>query len=189
VLDIKHSLLVCLFCLLSTAANAASNCTTTPAIQFEKSIPVSANFDQQQKLRIVYAALNYSEEPESWDDDKQKGVWQFERADGNIVYAGLTIRTHYLQAMITMGEDSFVTTVCDSENLKQTDTKIHRKVPAWKATLDDELATTAARADAMGMTPPDASLTADIRALERLKKRGVITDEEFVVISKRLESL
>jgi len=173
---------------LNSALAAEPQCTTTPPIQYEEMIPVADKFSEDQRLQIIYAALNYAPDQVRWDDDAAKEQWQHERTDGNIVYAGINIRSHWLQTAITITDAGFVTIVCDSANLKQTDTKIHRKVPQWKSVLDDELRRVAQRAASMGMAEADGSLKSDLQALERLRNRGLVTDEEYDLIFTRANS-
>ena len=47
------------------------------------------------------------------------------------IRVGLTVRRHYLQVCYRIENGKLVPDVPYSENLKQQDTKIHRKVPQW----------------------------------------------------------
>jgi len=173
--------------LLGFAVVAEPVCTTSSAIQYPASIATPEKLTTDQQRKVVYAALNYRPGSAKWDDDPAKGSWMYEKDDGNVVYAGLTIRTHYLQAAIILSPGNIDTIVCDSDNLKQKSNSIHRKAEPWKATLDDEIKTTARRVEKLGMSDtPLTEIERDMEGLNRINARGVLSEDEYMDLRERL---
>jgi len=137
--------------IFSAQAMAAPQCTTTEVIQFPYTIPAS-EFTAEQQRRIVEAAVYYKRTEPKWDDYlSPSNAWKYERESDGVIYIGMNRRSHYLQIAATLSDAGITTIVCDSSDLKQKETSIHKKVPGWKDTLDKEIALRAQRALQMGM--------------------------------------
>jgi hypothetical protein len=177
-----------------TAENLGEDCTTTEKIQYPTSIktPTELNFDE--KREAVMIVLGNASPDSSWPTEvtnQFKGQWFYEYQTGNIVYAGLTIRSHYLQIAIDITPTELTTIVCNSRNLKQTEKKIHRKVPLWKDRLDSDFRIALGNASRYSGTRMyedgiSDSLAENLSKLNELHKSGVLTDEEFAMLKQRL---
>lgn len=137
------TLLTCLAFLFSVPLMAQSNfppsCTTTEKIRFARTARIPPTLSRELTREAILVALGYADIDVSWARDTFAGQWFFEFEDEFALYGGYSVRSHYLQVAILMDEGKVTSIVCDSRNLKQKPKSIHRKVPNWKGTLDDNI--------------------------------------------------
>ena len=72
--------------------------------------------------------------------------------------------------------------VCNSANLKQKESSIHRKASAWKETLNTKI-----RVELANFARQDNISGSYLEKLKALKASGFITDEEFETLRKRIK--
>ena len=105
---------------------SARYCDASPAIQHRTVIRVPDELLLPSVRQAVLEGISTA----------NKGRWYLEDENGPVVYAGTTVRSHYLQLAIIYDFREINSIVCTSDNLKQTETRIHRKVPGWKGRVD-----------------------------------------------------
>jgi len=166
------------------------DCTTSEKIQYSRSSRIPPVLSREQAREAVLVALGYSDLQVSWAKDTFSGQWFFEFEDEFAMYAGYAVRNHYLQVAIFLEEDRLTTIVCDSRNLKQKSYSIHRKVPGWKGTLDDNLRLALGQASEYFRAQSEEDVAAEIATqldnLESLRRSGVLTDEEYRELRSRI---
>lgn len=165
-------------------------CTTTEKIQFLKTHRIPSALGPEQVREAILVALGSADVEVSWARDTFAGQWFFEYQDDPVIYAGYSVRSHYLQVAILLDKDSITTVVCDSRNLNQSEKKIHRKVPGWKGTLDDDLRIAMGQAAEyyrqITPEPEDNSLEAQLGHLNVLHEAGVLTEQEYRDMRQRI---
>ncbi len=87
-----------------------AECSTTEKIQFLKNLKVPDALGSSETREALIVALGESTSDPSWVTDQIIGQWYYEYGDGNILYVGLQIRSHYLQVAIHY-DDEFVSTI------------------------------------------------------------------------------
>ena len=112
------------------------DCTTSEKIWYTQRTHVPETLSLESVREAVLTALGKSSSDPSWFTQNLKGQWFFEHDTGDVLYAGLSVRSHYLQLAISYDSTEVVSIVCDSRNLKQSKRSIHRKVPGWKQKVD-----------------------------------------------------
>ena len=141
----------------------------------------------------------YLPETDTWVNGEIKGQWYYEDERENVVFAGLNVRSHYLQLAISYNDQSLRSIVCDSHNLRQSSRSIHRKVPAWKARFDSKLKMELGRVAAQQQAPSEGqsrprsgngksdivSLAEELSALGKLRDDGLLTEDEFAALKAR----
>jgi len=154
---------------------------------------VPTGLDLEQVNRAIRTALGgeYSVRSDRWVDQEIKGQWYFEGQGDRLIYGGFSVRSHYLQLAITYDETEVISVVCDSINLKQTSSSIHRKVPQWKTRLDSKIRQELGQVSGLAdMQDPGTKLAIDELAddlvkLDGLRKAGVISVDEFTALKER----
>ena len=143
-----------------------------------------------QVREAILVALGYADVDVSWARDTFKGQWHYEIEDEYALYAGYSIRTHYLQVAILIDEDKVTSIVCDSRNLKQKSRSIHRKVPVWKGTLDDNIRLALGQAAEYYRKHPANEqvddMAEELEKLSSLRRSGILTDEEYRTLRQRV---
>ena len=80
--------------------------------------------------------------------------------------------------------------MCDSRNLKQRSRYIHRKVPGWKGTLDDNIRIALGQAAEYYRNHPtneqEEEMEKQLENLDSLRRSGVLTDEEYREMRQRV---
>ena len=115
------------------------DCTTSEKIWFTQRTRVPGSLSLETVREAILVSLGKSSSDPSWATQQLKGQWFFEHDTDDTLYAGLSIRSHYLQLAIRYDSTEVVSIVCDSTNLKQSRRSIHRKVPGWKQQLDTRI--------------------------------------------------
>ena len=116
-----------------------SQCSTKPKIQAVEFIPVPPNMKSKDVREAILLSLGKTANPNWVMIAMMKNQWFFEKAEGEVVYAGFSVRTHYLQLAAHHDQDQITTIVCDSINLDQDDNSIHHNVEIWKQEFDEKL--------------------------------------------------
>ena len=159
-------------------------CTTNERIHYPTEL------SHKQARDAVLVSLGYADVDVSWARDTFAGQWFFEYEDEDTIYAGYSVRSHYLRIAIVVGEKAITTIVCDSRNLKQTERKIHRKVPLWKGTLDDNIRMALGQASEYfrrhSADQQDVDMATKLENLESLRRSGVLTNEEYETLRQRV---
>jgi len=179
-----------------------AKCTTSAKIQYAEVITVPAGLEYSDVYGAIQEALgsNYNTNSGSYVSREIVGEWFYEYDADQVIYAGLTVRSHYLQLAIYADTESVTTIVCDSNNLRQKSSSIHRKVPNWKSRLDSTIrvelgqAMSGNRAEAENQAiikdaneskavnrPAKSSsdIVAELFKLAELQQAGLITIEEY----------
>lgn len=169
---------------------APASCTTNDRTYYPTSTTLPSNLSYEQTRDAVLVALGYADVDVSWARDTFAGQWFFEYEDADAIYAGYSVRSHYLRTAILIGDTTITTIVCDSRNLKQTERKIHRKVPGWKGTLDDNIRIALGQASEYfrknADTQENFDLANKLENLESLRRSGVLTNEEYETLRRRV---
>jgi hypothetical protein len=164
-----------------------ANCTTTEKIQFLRRMNVPENMGLEATRDAVLIALGKSTSDPNWAQQNLKGQWYYEYSTEDIVYAGLTIRGHYLRLAIHYDEEVVSTIICDSVNLDQSKNSIHRKVPLWKQPLDSRIGMELGKSsEAIRVAGPKVSR--ELADLQNLHQKGIITDVQFAEAKDRIEA-
>lgn len=183
---------VLLFLLVTNSAlgDVPATCTTSERIQFTTNFNIPPSLDSEQAREAVLVALGSADVDASWARDTFAGQWFYEYEDEDALYAGYSVRSHYLRVAVMLGDSEVTTIVCDSRNLKQTEKKIHRKVPGWKGTLDDNIRLALGQAaDYYRNHPVDEEedeLAAKLDSLDSLRRSGVLTEQEYRKLRQRV---
>ena len=163
--------------------SVVESCTTNSKIYHKTILRTGAEISKDQKRKAVFKALGFSTSNPNLATHNFRGQWFFERESDAAIYTGYKIRSHYLSTAVVYTDEGLVTIICDSENLKQGRTSIHKKAPLWKGTLDSniriELGQTAAFSDTNHQS---------IESLNQLYSKGLISREEYDAILSRIES-
>ena len=166
------------------------DCTTTEKIHFARTARVPQILSDDQVREVVLVALGYADVDASWVRNTFTGQWFFEFEDEFAMYAGFSVRSHYLQVAITLEDGKLTSVVCDSRNLKQKAGSIHRKVPGWKGTLDDNIRVALGQAAEYYRKNPvnseEEAMAKELENLESLHRSGVLTDEEYTKLRQRV---
>ncbi|OBT12116.1 hypothetical protein A9264_02965 [Vibrio sp. UCD-FRSSP16_10] len=171
----------------SSASTIVEGCTTTPAIYHEQFIPTNSNMSKADKRSAVLRSLGMSSSEESFATHNFKGQWFYERESESTIYAGYKVRTHYLSVAITYTDTGLSTILCDSLNLKQSKSSIHRKAPQWKGTLDSRIRIEEGKQSLILMNESSNDINANIKALDLLMKNNYINKEEYLKIKSRIK--
>ena len=174
----------------SALGETPATCTTSEPIQFETTFNIPPSLDYEQAREAVLVALGSADVDASWARDTFAGQWFYEYEDEDAVYAGYSVRSHYLRVAVILGGSEIATIVCDSRNLKQTERKIHRKVPGWKGTLDDNIRVALGQASAyyrdQAVDEEEVDMATKLDNLESLRRSGVLTEQEYTELRKRV---
>jgi len=166
------------------------DCTTTEKIHFSRTAKIPSALNGEQAREAVLVALGYADVDASWARDTFDGQWFFEFQDEYAIYAGYSVRSHYLQVAVMIDDEKITTIVCDSRNLKQSEKKIHKKVPGWKGTLDDNIRIALGQASEYYRLHPinaqEADMVSALENLESLHRTGVLTDQEYKQLRQRV---
>ena len=181
---------VLLFSILSMNAIAddipqsvIDECTTNESIYFETEIRVNDGVDKDLKKAAVLKALGVSTSDPNFAVKTFKGQWFYEYENEHAIFSGYKIRSHYLSVATIYTPKGLSTIVCNSENLKQTETSIHRKASPWKGTLDTKI-----RIEISNVSRAGNRSAIYIDKLNALKTSGFVTDNEYTRIKKRIEA-
>lgn len=165
-------------------------CTTTEKIHFPISARIPPNLSREQTREAVLVALGYADVNVSWARDFFSGQWFFELEDDYAIYAGYSVRSYYLQIAVLLDDSVVTTIVCDSRNLDQSARKIHRKVPVWKGTLDDNIRLALGQAAEYyrrhDQNEGAIDMAKELENLESLRRSGVLTDDEYETLRQRV---
>jgi hypothetical protein len=164
-----------------------ADCTTTPKIQFLERMRISDNMDSDATREAVLVALGKSTSNPNWATQNLKGQWYYEYGSEELLYSGLSIRSHYLQLAIHYDDKAVSTIVCNSINLDQTEKKIHKKVPLWKAMLDSRIRMQLGKASE-NIRTAGPGVSREIADLQNLHDKGLITDAQFEEIKESIVS-
>jgi hypothetical protein len=166
------------------------SCTTTEKIHFARSARIPPELNSERVREAVLVALGYADVDVSWARDTFAGQWFFEFQDEFAIYAGYSVRSHYLQVAVLIEQDKVTSIVCDSRNLKQSAKSIHRKVPGWKGTLDDNIRIALGQAAEYYRRQPtnekDEAMATQLENLNSLRRSGVLTNEEYENLRQRV---
>jgi hypothetical protein len=164
-----------------------ADCTTTTKIQFLEIITVPGNMNLDATRESILLALGKSTSNPNWAAQNFNGQWYYEYGEDEVLYSGLSIRSHYLRLAIHYDDEAVSTIVCDSTNLDQTEKRIHKKVPLWKARLDSRIRMELGRAsEAIRTAGPGVSR--ELADLQNLRDKGLITDAQFEEIKESIVS-
>ena len=153
------------------------NCTTTRSVQFFRAIDIPEERTSNSSRIAILAAL----------ENDQMWTWRHERTEGKTTYVGLKVRSHYIQAAIIQNQGEIITILCDSKNVRQRKTSIHRNVKKWKEDLDKRIHSQLLKApDERSRSEPNIS--DEVLQLLRLHKKGIVTDAELEMLLRRLVS-
>jgi hypothetical protein len=187
-MDPRTPAILSLVCLILVQTSYAQDvippdCTTTEKIHFSRTTRIPSALSGEQAREAILVALGYADVDASWARDTFDGQWFFEFQDEYAIYAGYSVRSHYLQVAVMLDGEKVNSIVCDSRNLKQSEKKIHRKVPGWKGTLDDNIRIAFGQAAEYYRNHPTSSqegeMAAELENLDSLRRSGVLTDEEY----------
>ena len=186
------STLAFMFCCVPLDAHSAipESCTTTERIHFPTTSSTPPTLAPEQIREAVLVALGSADVDVSWARQTFTGQWFYEYEDEEALYAGYTIRSHYLRVAIILDSGELTTIVCDSRNLDQTKKKIHRKVPGWKGTLDNNIRIALGQAAEYYRNHPvskkEGNMAVKLDNLESLRKSGVLTEQEYSGLRQRI---
>jgi len=161
------------------------DCTTTEKIQYLEVIRLNDNMSEDDTRGAILKSLGYSSSDTSGTVKQYEAQWFYEYSEANVIFAGYTVRSHYLQVVIEHDEEAVSTIVCDSLNLKQSKSRIHRKVPLWKAQLDSRIRVALGRASEK-LRAASTELNRELADLKNLHDKKIITDAEFVELKARI---
>jgi hypothetical protein len=125
-------------------------CTTTPIVKDPARIAVPPGTTPAEvEAAIVSAIVERHVAPEqieegfgtNWSKARQQfaGTWAVENLAHGLVTAGLSARSHYLQIGVHYDASFVWVEILGSRNLKQTETRIHRKAHAWIGRLENRI--------------------------------------------------
>lgn len=171
-------------------SDLSPNCTTTEKIHYSKTARIPTTLGYEQAREAILVALGQVDIDVSWARDTFAGRWFFEYEDDFALYAGYSVRSHYLQVAILIDADKVTSIVCDSRNLDQKPKSIHRKVPGWKGTLDDNIRIALGQAAEYYRDHPtneqEDGMATQLENLNSLRRSGVLTDEEYRELRQRV---
>jgi len=194
-MDIKISVLIGFVILCNAPQSYAQtvyppDCTATAKVHFARAARIPPNLPPEKVHEAILVALGYADVNASWARSTFAGQWFFEYQDEFALYAGYSARNHYLQIAILVGEDKVTSIVCDSRNLDQKPRSIHRKVPGWKGTLDDNIRIALGQAAEYYRRHPineqEEEMATQLENLNSLRRSGVLTNEEHKELRQRI---
>ena len=129
---------------------ATVGCNTTRIVTDPDRIPVPAGISSAQvEAAIVSAVVERHITPEQLagksgvglasERSQFAGRWAIEDVEEGRVTAGVSVRAHYLQVHVRYTASEVWVEVAGSRNLKQTDSRIHRKTYVWIARVEDRI--------------------------------------------------
>ncbi len=158
-------------------------CTTNRSIYFETEMRVNEGLEKEAKRSAILKALGESTSNPGTAVKTFKGQWFYEYENEDAVFSGYKIRSHYLSVAIIYTPRGLSTIVCNSQNLKQTESSIHRKASPWKGTLDTNI-----RIEISNISRAENRSVNYMDKLDALKNSGFVTDGEYARIKKRIEA-
>ena len=160
-----------------------SSCTAGPKIQFAETIPIPDELSHDDTISAIHAALGarYGLSDDTYVSKEIVGDWFYESTSEEVVFAGLTVRSHYLRLAIVVDEDAVKSIVCDSKNLDQKKNSIHRKVPDWKIRLDSKIRIELGRSasEQAGKARAAEELKTELSRLADLFESELISEKEY----------
>lgn len=121
-------------CLFGTAKDSrplSADGVRLNRIQGVSSVDIPAGLNDKQVLDAVEKAITGTHPGNRKVAMISQWRPELRDPDNKWIRVGLTVRKHYLQVCYRIEKDKLVPDVPYSENLKQQNTKIHRKVPQW----------------------------------------------------------
>ena len=192
-MNIRNIFALVLFLGVGANGNAADlsalDCTTTEKIRFAETMRGSPDLNRDLVREAVLVVLGKAAVNPAYSTRQFKGRWAFESEQDNVIYAGLNVRSHYLQLAVVLENNAVTTVVCDSQNLKQKKRSIHRKVPAWKLRFDTDIRTALGQAALLARTNHNDDTGASSKQLNwisKLRNDGILTDQEYSDIKQRI---
>lgn len=174
----------------SPQGSVPSECTASKHILYEFVEPIPSHLNNQQAREAVMMSLKGSGVVPGWANTPFAGEWRYEYQEDRAIYAGLTIRSHYLRSAIMFDGKAAKSVICDSRNLDQGPRSIHRNVPTWKAVLDDNIRIAMRQAAEHYETPSfDASndkSRIQTTHLNALYESGILTKKEYEEFKQRI---
>ncbi len=110
-----------------TTANYPAQCSITPLIADPTPLRIPPDLDIEEIKQAVIRALGPSSSNPNLYVTMIRGQWFIEEIIGNTIFVGLDIRSHHLSVAIIIENQQLTAALCNSNNLKQTPTFIHRK--------------------------------------------------------------
>ena len=189
-MTVASLMLLCACATNSPQGPFPAECTASKEIwhEFTASIPPDLN-DQQAReaIEVSLQGPDVLTRETSANPDRE---WRYEYQDDDAIYAGLTVRSHYLRAAIMLDTDEVRSIVCDSRNLRQSNWSIHRNVPIWKAFLDDNIRIALRQAaenyEDSSFQGVDERTRTQTNYLNALFEWGILTKEEHEQIMQRV---
>lgn len=182
--------LVLVGCASGPENQTASECTTKTGIQYEFTEKAPPELNSAQVREAVMASIGKAGNRPPWAKHEFAGDWYYEYDDDAVIYSGFVVRSHYLRVAIILSAEEVRTIVCDSRELGQSRWAIHRNVPIWKATLDDNIRVAMRQAAQFYSEPssdnPDDTSTSQLYHLDALYHSGALTMSEYQEIKQRV---
>lgn len=176
---------LCFVCAASVAdeppVGSYSECTTSPATFHPSAIKTNDSLSREMKRAAVLRALGSPSSNPNYAQRSFKDQWFYARETTDAVFAGYNVRGHYLGVAVLYTDTGLETIICDSANLKQSDSSIHKKAGLWKEDLNAML-----RVELGQVATTQGQLVAYHEHLQSLKSAGYITDDEFATIGQRI---
>jgi hypothetical protein len=167
-----------------------SECTASKSIWYEFIEAIPSHLSNQQAREAVMVSLQNSGVRPTSISQSFPGEWRYEYHKGGAIYAGLTVRSHYLRTAITLDADTVRSIVCDSRNLGQGRWTIHRNVPTWKAVLDDNIRIAMRQAAEYHEDRPievsNDNVSLQMNYLDALFESGILTRKEYQEMKQRV---
>lgn len=167
-----------------------SECTASQHIWHEFVEPIPSHLNGHQARDAVMMSLQGSGVLPDWANTPFSGDWRYEYQEDGTIYAGLTIRSHYLRSAIMFDGKAARSIVCDSRNLDQSRRSIHRNVPTWKAVLDDNIRIAMRQAaehyKSLSFDASNGEFRIQSTHLDALYQSGILTKNEYEEIKKRI---
>ena len=145
------------YLLISILAVSASACRTAPIPNFEPLKVPPHLTSQQVELAIIAGILNkppppgYDPTRPMSDEEFQRLLWEHFLRDARgrswfpdsvapgIVYASVNTRGYSLRVALEFNQSTIETRIISSENLSQSDSRIHKRALQWISRLHDHI--------------------------------------------------
>jgi len=139
IITVTSLTLLCACATNSPQEPSPAECTASKSIWHEFTEPIPPNLNDRQARAAIEVSLRGPDILTHEKSDNPNWEWRYEYQDDDAIYAGLTVRSHYLRTAVILDAEEVRSIVCDSRNLDQGRYSIHRNVPIWKAVLDDNI--------------------------------------------------
>ncbi|WP_019025776.1 hypothetical protein [Colwellia piezophila] len=120
-------------------SSVLTDCTTNASTFFETSLRTNEDLGNDEKRSAILKSIGISTSNPNFAVKTFKGQWFLEFETPDAIYVSYKVRSHYLQVAVFYTPRGLDTIICNSRNLKQSDSSIHKKAPIWKESLNSRI--------------------------------------------------